>query len=247
MKEKGLRDADPFEEVVTAASIIDTPGGTGFRKVIWEASAHLADACGVSATELEEDFLRGTVVGMTPVSHGVALPHLRRTDIESARMVLVRCPGGIEMDVEIADDRDHQSEPVQAVFFLMSPLDDPGRHLRILAQIAGRVDREDFMAAWLSASNHQELKEAILRDDRLMTLTLEPGRPSASFIGRALKDIPLPEGILIALVRRGPEVVIPRGATVLERGDRLTIIGEPAGLDALGERFRAQAPSTRPS
>jgi len=43
---------------------------------------------------------------------------------------------------------------------------------------------------------------------------------------------------LIALVRRGPEVVIPRGATVLERGDRLTIIGEPAGLDELGERFK---------
>ena len=243
MKEKGLRDADPFEEVVTAASIIDTPGGTGFRNVIWEASAHLADASGVSAKELGEDFLEGTVVGMTPVSHGVALPHLRRTDIEEACLVLVRCPGGMEMDVEIAEGPSHQPEPVQAVFFLMSPLEDPGRHLRILAQIAGRVDREDFMEAWLSASNHQELKEAILRDDRLLTLTLEPGTPSASLIGQALKDIPLPEGTLIALVRRGPAVVIPRGATVLERGDRLTIIGEPAGLKALGERFRAQAPS----
>ena len=74
MKEKGLRDADPFEEVVTAASIIDTPGGTGFRNVIWEASAHLSEACDVSAKELAEDFLQGTLVGMTPVSHGVALP-----------------------------------------------------------------------------------------------------------------------------------------------------------------------------
>ena len=242
MKEKGLREADPFEEVVTAASIIDTPGGTGFRNVIWEASAHLAEACDVTAKELGEDFLQGTVVGLTPVSHGVALPHLRRDDIESAHMVLVRCLGGITMDVELAKGRDGQFEPVQAVFFLMSPLDDPGQHLRILAQIAGRVDKEDFMEAWLSASNHQELKEAILRDDRLLTLTLEPGTPSATLIGRALKDIRLPEGTLIALVRRGPEVVIPRGATVLERGDRLTIIGEPTGLDALGERLKQQAP-----
>ena len=247
MKEKGLRDADPFEEVVTAASIIDTPGGTGFRNVIWEASAHLSEACDVSAKELAEDFLQGTLVGMTPVSHGVALPHLRRPDIGSARMVLVRCPGGMAMDVDLAEGRDGQSEPVQAVFFLMSPLDDPGQHLRLLAQIAGRVDKEGFMAAWLSASNHQELKEAILRDDRLLALTLEPGTPSASLIGRALKDILLPEGTLIALVRRGPEVVIPRGATVLERGDRLTIIGEPAGLDTLGERFKepVQAQATK--
>ena len=243
MKEKGLREADPFEEVVTAASIIDTPGGTGFCDVIWEASAHLADAFGVPVKELGEDFLQGTVVGMTPVSHGVALPHLRRTDIECARMVLVRCPGGMKMDVEIAEGRHHESEPVQAVFFLVSPLDDPGRHLRLLAQIAGRVDKEGFMDAWLSASNHQELKEAVLRDDRLLTLTLKPGTPSESLMGRALKDIPLPEGTLIALVRRGSEVVIPRGATVLERGDRLTIIGEPAGLLALGERFPRQTTS----
>ena len=73
------------------------------------------------------------------------------------------------------------------------------------------------MYAWLSASNHQELKEAILRDDRLLTLTLKPGTPSESLMGRALKDIPLPEGTLIALVRRGSEVVIPRGATVKSR------------------------------
>ena len=246
MKEKGLREADPFEEVVTAASIIDTPRGTGFRNVIWEASAHLAEACDVSAKELGEDFLQGTVVGMTPVSHGVGLPHLRRADIETARMVLVRCRGGIDMDVGVAEGRDGETEPVQAVFFLMSPLDDPGQHLRILAQIAGRVDEEGFMEAWLSASNHQELKEAILRDDRLLALTLTPGTPSASLIGRALKDIPLPEGTLIALILRGAEVVIPRGATVLERGDRLTIIGEPAGLGALVERFEslAQAQAT---
>ena len=241
MKEKGLRDEDPFEEVVTTASIIDTVGGTGFRKVIWEASAHLAEAFDLSAKEIAEDFLQGTIVGMTPVSHGVALPHLRRPDITSARMVLVRCPGGMQMDVELAGGQDGQPKPVQAAFFLMSPLDDPGQHLRILAQIAGRVDKEDFMEAWLSASNHQKLKEAILRDDRLLTLTLDPGAPSGALIGRALRDILLPEGTLIALVRRGPEVVIPRGATVLERGDRLTIIGEPAGLIALGERFKQQA------
>ena len=147
------------------------------------------------------------------------------------------------MDVDLAEGYGDQSEPVQAVFFLVSPLDDPGQHLRILAHIAERVDREDFMEAWLSATNQQELKAAILRDDRLLTLTLEDGTPSESLIGRALKDILLSEGTLIALVRRGHDVVIPRGATVLQRGDRLTIIGEPAGLRALEERFKQQASS----
>jgi uncharacterized transporter YbjL len=147
------------------------------------------------------------------------------------------------MDIDLVEGRDGEPEPVQAVFFLMSPVNDPGQHLRLLAQIAGRVDEEDFMKAWLSAPNHQKLKEAILRDDRMLTLRLDPETPSAPLIGQALKDIVLPEGTLIALVRRGPEVVIPRGATVLERGDRLTIIGEPAGLATLGDRFKHSAPA----
>jgi mannitol/fructose-specific phosphotransferase system IIA component (Ntr-type) len=236
MKEKGLREADPFEQVVTKAEIIDTPGGTGLRRVIREASVHLAAACDSSAKELGEAFLEGTVVGMTPVAHGVALPHLRLSILDSAHMVLVRCAGGIDMDVDIEGD-DRETEPVRALFFLVSPLENPSQHLRILAQIAKRVDHDDFMDAWLAASNQQELKEAVLRDDRLLTLTLEPGNAGASLIGLSLKEVHMPEGTLIALVRRGPEVIVPRGHTVLNQGDRLTIIGEPASLRTLDERL----------
>ena len=236
MKEKGLREADPFEQVVTKAEIIDTPGGTSLRRVIREASVHLAAACDSSAKELGEAFLEGTVVGMTPVAHGVALPHLRLSILDSAHMVLVRCAGGIDMDVDIEGD-DRETEPVRALFFLVSPLENPSQHLRILAQIAGRVDHDDFMDAWLAASNQQELKEAVLRDDRLLTLTLEPGNAGASLIGLSLKEVHMPEGTLIALVRRGPEVIVPRGHTVLNQGDRLTIIGEPASLRTLDERL----------
>ncbi len=239
MKEKGLRDADPFEEVVASAAIIDVPGGTSFRNVIWEAAAFLSESCNTSAKKLGEGFLKGTVVGMTPVSHGVALPHLRLTTIESSKMVLVRCSHGIEMDVESpAGASEEQPEAVRAVFFLVSPEKDPGQHLRILAQIAGRVDREDFMEAWISASNHQELKEAVLRDERVLALTLATDTPAASLIGLALKDVDMPEGTLIALVNRESEIIIPRGATVLEEDDRLTVIGEPAGLMILGRRFK---------
>ena len=242
MKEKGLRDADPFEQVVAAAAIIDTPGGTSFSDIIWEASGHLAETCHTSAKRLGDGFLKGTVVGMTPVSHGVALPHLRLTTIESSRMVLVRCVDGIEMDVDVDADfagtAQKQPEPVRAVFFLVSPETNPGQHLRILAQIAGRVDKEDFMDAWLAASDHQELKEAVLRDERVLALTLEPDTPAASLIGLALKDLNMPEGTLIALVSRETDVIVPRGATVLEEGDRLTVIGEPDGLNILGQRFK---------
>ncbi|MBE0617499.1 MAG: NAD-binding protein, partial [Proteobacteria bacterium] len=56
-------------------------------------------------------------------------------------------------------------------------------------------------------------------------LRLEPGAPAAS---RALRDIALPDGALVAgLVRQG-EPLVPRGSTVLEAGDRLVLVTLPA-------------------
>ncbi len=238
MKEKGLRDADPFEKVVAHAAVIDAPEGAGFQRVIWEASAHLAEECSTSAKNLAEGFLRGTVVGMTPVSRGVALPHLRLPGLDSARMVLVRASQGIEMDVEVEGGGDHDEGPITAVFFLVSPEGNPGQHLRMLAQIAGRVDQDDFAQAWNSARDDQELKEALLRDERVLALSLVEGSEAAKRMGgRPLRDLDLPEGTLVALVRRDTEILVPRGSTVLKHGDRLTIIGEPEGLEKIRDSY----------
>lgn len=237
MKEKGLRAADPFEAVVTDADVIDAADGTTFRQVIWEAAAHLAESCNTSARELGEGFLRGTVVGMTPVSHGAALPHLRLPGLTGSRMVLVRGRSKIPMDVEMEFDALHSAGDIHAIFFLVSPEADPGQHLRVLAQLAGRVDDHDFMDAWLTAADDQALKEALLRDDRVLALMIARGAPTESLIGSKLRNMDMPDETLVALVRRDEAMVIPRGDTVFEEGDRLTIIGEPAGLDTLRRRL----------
>jgi amino acid transporter/mannitol/fructose-specific phosphotransferase system IIA component (Ntr-type) len=237
MKEKGLRKADPFDEVVAQAFVMEAPSDAGFRELVWEASARLADALDVSATDLGRGFLEGTTVGVTPVSHGAALPHVRLPGIGRPHLVLVRCRGGILLEgMEVQEPRSH--EPIHAVFFLASPDDDPGLHLRLLAQIAGRVDDEGFMAEWLSARNDQELKEALLREERLCRVRVSSGTRSEEWIGLTLRELELPEGTLIALIRRGDEALVPGGDTILEDGDRLTAIGDPAAIRKLRHRYR---------
>ena len=49
----------------------------------------------------------------------------------------------------------------------------------------------------------------------------------------------MPEGSLVALIRRRGETLVPRGRTVLHEWDRLTIIGEPLGLKELAERYQS--------
>jgi trk system potassium uptake protein TrkA len=46
---------------------------------------------------------------------------------------------------------------------------------------------------------------------------------TSSLIGRPLRDIALPDGIIIGAIVRGPKVVIPRGHTVIEPRDRVIL------------------------
>jgi uncharacterized transporter YbjL len=150
-------------------------------------------------------------------------------------MVLVRAKKGVEIDVGIPIQASDQ--PIQAVFFLASPETDSSRHLRILAQIAGRVDDETFLEEWLEANNEHEVKEVMLRDERMFVLDVQSGHPSDALTGNAIRDLSLPDSTLVAMIRRGSEFVVPHGSTRIEEGDRLTVLGKPHGITELRHRY----------
>jgi len=93
---------------------------------------------------------------------------------------------------------------------------------------------------WHSASDEVELKEALLHDEAFLLLTLRHNHATTDLIGRALRETDFPEGCLVAMLRRGGRMVIPRGDTVLRENDRLTILGNSKGLRNLEARFGAR-------
>ena len=235
LKEKGLRAADPFEEIITSSLFIDISESVSFTSIVRRVSNALSGLVRLPASGLVEGFLSGTATGMTPVSHGVALPHLRLSTIPEPTMVLVRAKKGVEIDVGISMPAPDQ--PIQAVFFLASPETDSSRHLRILAQIAGRVDDETFLEEWLGADDEQEVKEVMLRDERMFVLDVRSGHPSDALTGNEIRDLSLPDSTLVAMIRRGSEFVVPNGSTRIEEGDRLTVLGKPHGIIELRQRY----------
>ncbi len=238
LKEKGLRREDPFDEVVSRALVYEAPAGTTFEELVEHVSPLLADRVEREAEELSRGFLQGTRIGATPVAHGVALPHLRLDDLDHPELLLVRSASGIEIPLDEENPLGpHPGHTAFAVFFLISPEDDPARHLRILAQIADRVDADSFRGEWEEAESAQKLKEVLLRDERFLTLKVRSEGPTAVLLGRALADVRLPEGTLITFVRRRGEAFVPRGKTVLREGDRVTIIGTPERIGDLAARF----------
>lgn len=239
--EKGVREQDPYDVVIASASLIDIPNQTNFSDVVNQAVGEFNRKLPGKAVILKDGFMQGTRIGATPVSGGIALPHLRLPDLDRHEMVMVRTREGVS--VEVAEDciREHEaSMPVYAFFFLISPEENPGQHLRILAQLAGRADDEKFLPLWLAAQNEQEIKEILLRDDRYLSLILKPDDKTAPLIDKAIYDLNLPEGSLIALIHRAGNIIIPRGHTVLQEGDRLTIVGYPEGIEKLYQQYCEQ-------
>lgn len=235
--EKGLREKDPFDEVVTRSTALDVARPASFEAIVEQVAEALEKRLPLSADEVARRFLEGTRGGATPVTQGVALPHLRIAGIAQPQLVLVRVRSGVRIESEPLPGEEEAEQEVYALFFLVSPEGDAGLHLRILAQIAGHVDDEAFMEQWNAAEDEQELKEVLLRDERFLSLRLRNTPSMAPLLGRALREIDLPEGTLVALIRRRGRTLIPRGSTTLEAGDRLTILGDPGSIRMLYQRY----------
>jgi len=234
MKEKGLRDDDPFDQIVARCSVIELTEPATFSEVIDLAAARFAERMPHPAEEIRQRFLEGTLIGHTPVTRGVAIPHFRTVSIDQSEMVLVRsrCPITFPNDDPLTEEVE-PGHDVEGVFFVVSPEHDPAQHLRILAQIAGRVDEPSFAEAWRAAVDEHDLRRVLLRDERSLVLHIRARRATDALAGKRVRTISLPEECLVAVIHRDRSSIVPRGETVLERGDRVTIIGQPEGIAAL--------------
>ena len=236
LKEKGLRQDDPFNEVVARAQFIEIEKDTSFEELIKQASEKLSERLNIDAAKLESCFLEGTRTGATPVTRGVALPHMHLMGIDRAEMVMARSRDG--MHVEVVDVLgDEMAQETFAFFLLVSPEGNPGQHLRMLAELANRIDQDEFLEAWNEAPNSAHLKQFLLNDGHYMSLRIREDLPTKELIGKALKDLDLPDACLIAMIQRRERRVIPSGMSILEDRDRLIIIGEPAALESLQKRY----------
>ena len=240
MKEKGLRDQDPFDELVAASEVLDHDAPITLPEIVEQAATALARRTRATPAALEVALGSGVTVGEAAIAKGAALLHTRLPELHASELVVARCRSGVTLEPgrELAGPDD---VPVRAVFFLVSGESDPGRHLRILAQLASRVEDPGFLAAWLAAVGDQDLKEILLRDERFVTLRVRAGTATGALIGRAVNHLDLPGGSLVALIGRDGRSVAARGHMVVEDHDRLTVIGSPDALATLALRYPTPA------
>ncbi|MEM7182374.1 MAG: amino acid permease [Spirochaetota bacterium] len=238
LREKGLRQEDPFDDMIARAAVYDAPEDSTFESITKRCSEILSYKINLEEEEIKEKFLQGTKVGATPVSHGVALPHIRIKDLHSPELVIVRAKQGITIDlVKEYWGEEIAKQSVYAFFFLAGSEASPKQHLRILAQIAERIDGEGFLEDWQEAQTEQEFKEILLHEETFLPLQLSLADKTSALIGKELRELKWPDGTLVALINREEKAIIPRGSTKLKEHDRLTIIGENRGIRELRKQY----------
>ena len=133
LKEKGLRDEDPFEDMITRCQAVDLEKEIEFERVATEASERFSTRIGLSVSEISERFLIGSRAGGTPVAKGVMLRHFRIPGLALPELVLVRAFEGVRVNYRNPVTGTQDSDDIHAFFLSGQP---PGKH-RVASAHAG--------------------------------------------------------------------------------------------------------------
>ena len=229
LKEKGLKDEDPYEFVVSQAKILDvTEEEITYKQIVNKACDNLAKEINMKAEELCDAFMREDDLGAMSIGKGAALTHARIPIETDPKLYVVRIKDGLKTQENLIkkNTKPKEEQTFYGIFFLVSSEEDATQHLRFLAHMAEMIDQEDFFDLWIAAKDEIELREILLRNERFINVYISSDDKTATLIGKKIREIDLPGESLIAILKRGGSIKIPHGETEIHEGDRLSIIGQ---------------------
>lgn len=237
VREKGLRDDDPFEELVARAPVVDFGRRVRLSALLTAAARDLAEASGAPHEAILQGLRAEGDAGYVSIVPGVALFHLRVAGLERPALLLARCARGFTRPGADGGPRQQDGSAARAVLCLVSPKESAALHLRLLGHLATRVGDPTFLDAWTTAASESQLKATLVGEGRALTVRLTELPLPAGADRIPLHALGMPKGTLVALVRRGDQSFVPDGSFVVCRGDLLTMIGEPVALSMLADRL----------
>jgi PTS system nitrogen regulatory IIA component len=105
---------------------------------------------------LLDKLLKREELGTTAIGKGVAVPHCRAKGLTAPALLLGLSPDGVAFDAV-------DGKPSHVFFLLVSPEDNPGAGLRLLAAIAGLVRRSRGLSSKLIKAPTAEAMIGVLQ------------------------------------------------------------------------------------
>lgn len=147
--------------VVRDAVIVDLQATTK-EEAIREIVSGLRDAGRLSESDLESvtrAILNREDLGSTGIGQGVAVPHTRHPMVDRLIGTVALSSKGVEFAAL-------DGEPVDILFLLVSPPNQPGDHLRALENISRHLKDEQFVRFLRQARSREQILDVLDEADQ---------------------------------------------------------------------------------
>jgi|SRR5690554_42629 len=124
---------------------------TSKKKILETISQLIASKLGgVSRDDVFDSLLQRERLGSTGIGLGIAIPHGRLTNASQPVAVLLTLASPIDFDAI-------DNQPVDIIFALLVPENEPEAHLKTLSEVAQRLDNRDICRKLRAATTDEEL------------------------------------------------------------------------------------------
>ena len=234
LREKGLRQNDPFNQTIVHSQIHFIDNAI-FENLVQDVANSIALQLNIDANDLNAELLKTTPIDPALVIPEVSLLYAKQADIIHPVLHIVLCKKGIEKPVN--KDGILSKEKIKIFFFLVNDENKPKQQLRMLSSILNIAERDHFIKDIISLKTTREITKYLLHDKQYISFQLTKNEPSNIFINKKLMDVKLPQDILVVLIDRNNSSFAPNGKTVLLENDVLTIVGGQRSINKLYDQF----------
>lgn len=235
LKEKGLREGDPFDETVIKSKIKIIKAPTDFEEILNKVSDNFCAELEMCKDGITQHFIQSLPDESVIALPGVLVFHAKFKNILHPSMQIVVSKTAIAGTLPFKDYE--PKTPIHICVFLVNSDENPKQQLRMLSRLLDILEREYIVEALLNMDSHREIKEYMLQNERFVSIKLLKGTPQSTMVGRQLKDIQLPKDVLVALIERNNKTFTPNGSTTLMNDDVLTILGEIKSITKLYKEY----------
>jgi mannitol/fructose-specific phosphotransferase system IIA component (Ntr-type) len=235
LKEKGLREGDPFDETVIKSKIKILKTPSDFEEILNNVSDKFCTEFGICKEGINYKFIHSLPEESVIALPGILIFHAKFKNILHPSMQIVVSKTVIDGTKPF--NVNESKNPIHICVFLINSDENPKQQLRMLSRLLDILERETIVKALMRMDSHREIKEYLLQNERFVSIKLLKGTPQEKLVGRQLKDIQLPKDVLVALVERNNKTFTPNGSTTLIVDDVLTILGEIKSISKLYREY----------
>ena len=235
LREKGLREDDQFNQTLVRAQIKHIEKQTTIKKIINQVSSSFAEQLNIDKSLIKSYFYKTARIDSFLTVPEVSFHYIKIKNIDHPLLQIVLSQNGVPKTVN--KNGQQYEEIIKVFFFLVHSDQKPKLQLRILSGILDIAERDHFIKDILSFNNDRKVIEYLLHNKQYISFALKSQHSSGVFINKKLMDIKLPPDVLVVLIERGSDTFAPKGKTVLNENDILTIIGETSSINLLYDQF----------